>query len=345
MSIPRRAGLHAATGLLLSAGVSLTAPAAGQTAGAAFEVPECSGCSWFKGNTHAHTTESDGDSSPEYVARWYKDHGYDFLVLSDHNTLTDPESLAHLVESGFLLIPGEEVTSSFGEAAVHVNGLNLYDLVEPRKESTLVGTIQANVDGVREGSGVPHINHPNYMWSFGATELGEVERYRLLEIFNGHPGVHNQGGGGYPGMEEIWDVLLTRGKRVYGIAVDDAHHFQGEFSRDRVNPGRGWVMVQAPRLEATAIMEALESGRFYASTGVVLEEVRIESDRIEIRVQSRGSFRYTTTFIGAGGRLLKTVYGPVAEFSLESPQPYVRAKVMDSGGAIAWVQPVFPNER
>jgi hypothetical protein len=53
--------------------------------------------------------ESDGDSPPEYVARWYKDHGYDFLILSDHNTLTDPETLAHLVDDGFLLIPGEEV--------------------------------------------------------------------------------------------------------------------------------------------------------------------------------------------------------------------------------------------
>ncbi|HUH11456.1 MAG TPA: hypothetical protein VMK65_00035, partial [Longimicrobiales bacterium] len=41
--------------------------------------------SWFRGNTHAHTTESDGDSAPEVVVRWYRDHGYHFLVLSDHN--------------------------------------------------------------------------------------------------------------------------------------------------------------------------------------------------------------------------------------------------------------------
>ncbi len=345
MPIPRRVVTGAPLGLLLSLGVSSPNSVAGQTAEPAFEVPECPGCAWFKGNTHAHTTESDGDSPPEYVARWYKDHGYDFLVLSDHNTLTDPQHLVHITDSGFLLIPGEEVTSSFEDAAVHVNGLNLYDLVEPRQESTLVGTLQANVDAIREGAGVPHINHPNYVWSFGAMELGEVERYQLLEIFNGHPGVHNQGGGGYPGMEEIWDILLTRGKRVYGIAVDDAHHFQGEFSRDRVNPGRGWLMVLAPALEAGAIMEALESGRFYASTGVLLEEVRIRSNQIEIRVRPRGNFRYTTTFIGSGGRVLKTVYGPVAEFDLESPEPYVRAKVVDSGGAVAWVQPVFVEMR
>ncbi len=43
---------------------------------------------WYRGNIHTHTTESDGDAEPEVVAAWYRDHGYDFLVLSDHNHLT-----------------------------------------------------------------------------------------------------------------------------------------------------------------------------------------------------------------------------------------------------------------
>lgn len=330
---------------LLIFAVLFVTPAKAQESHFRFEIPSCQDCSWFKGNTHAHTTESDGDSSPEYVAQWYKAHGYDFLVISDHNVLVDPGTLGHLVDESFLLIPGEEVTSSYGDAAVHLNGLNLHELVSPRKEGTLVATLQANVDVIREHDGIPHINHPNYAWSFGSHELAQVEGYRLLEIFNGHPSVHNQGGGGYPGMEEVWDVLLTRGKRVYGIAVDDAHHFQGEFSRDRINPGRGWVVVKAPALEASAIMEALEEGRFYASTGVELEDVIVEEARLEIRIRTRGSFRYTTTFIGESGRVLKTVHGPVADFELVGPERYVRALVKDSGGAVAWVQPVFVVER
>jgi hypothetical protein len=240
----------------------------------------CQDCSWFKGNTHSHTTESDGDSSPEYVARWYKDHGYDFLVLSDHNALVDPHTLASLMDEGFLLVPGEEVTSSFEGLPVHVNGLNLEEFVEPRREGTLVGTIQANVNAVNEVSGVPHINHPNFGWAFGADELGEVGGYQLLEIFNGHPSVHNHGGGGYSGMEEVWDVLLTQGKRIFGIAVDDAHHFQGEFSRERANPGRAWVVVKASDLGPQALMEGLEKGRFYASTGVELEDVVVTDTRL-----------------------------------------------------------------
>ena len=42
---------------------------------------------WFRGNTHTHTLWSDGDSAPELAVDWYRRHGYQFLVLSDHNIL------------------------------------------------------------------------------------------------------------------------------------------------------------------------------------------------------------------------------------------------------------------
>jgi hypothetical protein len=308
------------------------------------EVPEWSG-SWYKGNTHAHTTESDGDSSPEYVATWYQEHGYDFLVLSDHNVFTDPAALAHLTDSTFLLIPGEEVTASFEDAHVHVNGLNLPDVVEARTAETLVATIQANVDAVREVEGVPHINHPNFRWSFGVEELRQVERYRLLEIWNGHPTVHNEGGGGVPSLEEIWDVLLTGGKRIYGIAVDDAHHFQGEFSADRANPGRGWIAIRAETFDAVTLMTALENGHFYASTGVELADVVVSPDRVSVHVAVDEDFRYATTFIGAEGRVLAETVDNPAVFDLTEDVGYVRAVVRNSRGDVAWTQPVFVRAR
>jgi len=40
---------------------------------------------WWKGNLHTHTFWSDGDDFPEMVADWYREHGYHFLTLSDHN--------------------------------------------------------------------------------------------------------------------------------------------------------------------------------------------------------------------------------------------------------------------
>lgn len=331
---------------VIVAALLLAACAPGRVApqGASFEVPRWQG-TFLKGNTHTHTLESDGDSPPEVVARWYKSHGYRFLVISDHNVFVDPRTLAQLVDSTFLLIPGEEVTASFQRAPVHVNGLNIPGLVAPRSGATLLETVQANVDAVREALGVPHINHPNFRWAIPAEVLAQVRNDRLLEIFNGHPDVHNLGGGGTPGMEAVWDSLLTLGLRIYGIAVDDAHNFTGEFSPRRANPGRGWVAVRAPRLEARAIMEALEAGWFYASTGVELRDIVVTPRRLEVHIAPRGDFRYTTTFIGESGRVLGTSTANPAVYELAGPSRYVRAKVVDSGGAAAWVQPVFAAVR
>ncbi|MDG2282031.1 MAG: CehA/McbA family metallohydrolase [Longimicrobiales bacterium] len=309
-----------------------------------FDLPSWSG-RWFKGNTHAHTTNSDGDSTPDYVAAWYKEHGYDFLVLSDHNVFTDPATLAHLVDDSFLLIPGEEVTSSFDSASVHVNGLNLPHLVEARQAETLIATIQANVDAIREVDGVPHINHPNFRWSFGAEELAQVEHDRLLEIWNGHPTVHNDGGGASPSLEEIWDILLTGGKTIFGIAVDDAHHFQGEFHPDRANPGRGWVAVRAAALDAAELMASLEAGHFYASTGVELVEIAVRPTSLEVHIAQDRDFRYVTMFIGASGEILLETEDNPAVFQLTEDVGYVRARVSNSRSDYAWTQPVFVTRR
>ena len=46
---------------------------------------------WYRGNVHTHTLWSDGDSAPEAVVDWYAAHGYDFLVISDHNILPEGE--------------------------------------------------------------------------------------------------------------------------------------------------------------------------------------------------------------------------------------------------------------
>lgn len=54
---------------------------------------------WWKGNTHTHTWWSDGDSPPENVAAWYRENGYQFLVLSDHNRMQE-----HAIARGTLAL-------------------------------------------------------------------------------------------------------------------------------------------------------------------------------------------------------------------------------------------------
>src|SRR5262245_44322402 len=106
---------------------------------------------WYKGNTHTHTLNSDGDSTPDEVVRWYREHGYNFLVLTDHNYLTAVDGLnaVHGAADKFLVVRGEEVTSSVASKAVHVNGLNLDTLVTQSTAGSVLAAIQENVDGIR----------------------------------------------------------------------------------------------------------------------------------------------------------------------------------------------------
>ena len=77
---------------------------------------------WYKGNLHTHTFWSDGDAPPEIAVAWYKDRGYDFLALSDHNILSVGEKWIKVLDKD----PGgwppsmtkaklEDVRDRFGE--------------------------------------------------------------------------------------------------------------------------------------------------------------------------------------------------------------------------------------
>jgi hypothetical protein len=298
---------------------------------------------WFKGNTHTHTLNSDGDSTPDEVVRWYREHGYQFLVLTDHNFLTSIEGLnaLHGADDRFLLIRGEEVTDRFGDKPLHVNGLDLGRIVQPQGGQSVVDVLQRNVDAIRKERAVPHINHPNFRWAITPDELRQVRNTKLFEIYNGHPQVNNVGGGGVPGLEEIWDALLSNGQIIYGIAVDDAHVFKQPGNPNVAGPGRGWVVVRAARLDAASLMEALERGDFYASTGVVLDEVRADAKSLTVTVKADSWSKYRIQFIGRQGRVLQEVAEPTATYAMVGDEGYVRARVLESNGRYAWVQPVM----
>jgi hypothetical protein len=328
--------------LLAALGVAGAARSAAVGIEPAQPPPDRASWRWYKGNTHTHTLASDGDSTPEEVTRWYKDQGYQFLVLSDHNVLVETAALSRQFASPeqFLLVPGEEVTDAFDKKPLHINGLNVNRLVEPQHGASVFDTVQRNVDAIRDAAGVPHINHPNFGWAITADELQRLERYRLLEIFSGHPLVNNHGGGDAHGMEEVWDQLLRAGRRVYGIAVDDAHYFKRPWDSRAPRPGKGWVVVRAPRLDAAALMASLEAGEFYASTGVEFDDYRADSTAIAVRVRPLGDTRYRIVLIGPGGAI-ETVPGTAARFTLAGRTGYARVVVTDSNGATAWGQPIF----
>lgn len=251
---------------------------------------------WVRGNTHTHTTESDGDSPPEAVAEWYKSHGYNFLVLSDHNTLTDTAKHQSVQTDDFILIPGEEVCIwSYGKH-VHMTAIDIRETIHPREGKSLADTIQQNVNLINNGKGLAQINHPNFVWAFDHRELSQVQGYSLMEVFNGHPDVNNQGSPAHIPVEQVWDILLSQGKDVYAVASDDAHHLL-DFSSNHANPGRGWIYVKVNELTQSEVIDNIRKGNFYASVGVELEDYSAEDGKIIVKVKTEEGANYRIRFI------------------------------------------------
>ena len=304
--------------------------------------PQAASLLWFKGNLHTHTLNSDGDSTPDDVVRWYREHGYNFLVLTDHNYLTSVDGLnaLHGADGKFLVVKGEEVTDRLGDKPIHVNGLNPDRFIKPPGGATVAGMVQNMIDAIRSAGGVPSVNHPNYGWAISPDELAGLQRTRLFEVFNGHPLVNNLGGGGVPGLEETWDRVLSSGRLLYGIAVDDAHYFKRPEDKTAPRPGFGWVYVRASRLDARTLIEALERGEFYSSTGVELQSLVTSATAMTITVRTERQSKYRIQFIGRQGRVLSETTTSPATYTFTGSEGYVRAKVIESNGKLAWMQPV-----
>ena len=298
---------------------------------------------WYKGNIHTHTTESDGDAEPEKVVSWYRRHGYDFLVLSDHNHRTMFEYAAG--KRRFrrpLMIPGEEISANIknGSVPIHLGGIGITRVVEPIDAGEVVATIQANVNAILEAGGIASINHPNYKWAFDHEAIRRVAGASLLEVFNGHPVANVYGAPGKFSYDEIWDGVLSAGRAIFGVATDDAHRYH-DFEPKMSNPGRGWVVVRSAAFTSDAIVDSLASGDFYSSTGVTLSELVTSQDSVSLKIEQEFQMIYSTRFIGKNGAVLAEVAGLEAAYDINGDEGYVRAVVVSSGNTRAWTQPVF----
>jgi hypothetical protein len=237
---------------------------------------------WYKGNLHAHTIQSDGDSTPYDAMAWYKRNGYQFLAITDHNAFTDPAPIDTNPNDGFLLVGSEEITNS---RTVHVNAIGISQVIPASIAATVTEILAANLAAIRAQGAIPLINHPNYGWAFTAKEMLPLQAPFLLEIASGHPLVNHAGDGRSASSEQMWDQLLSAGIRVFAAAVDDVHNFRDEFTQERASPGRAWVMVRASSLTRESILLALSAGDFYASTGVLLTDVRSSPESLTIEIK------------------------------------------------------------
>ncbi len=279
---------------------------------------------WFKGNVHTHTTESDGHLSPREVADFYRESGYDFLVLTDHERASNPSPLSR---DEFLVFTGLETSPL--EEDHHIVGIGIKEIGPFSRKNT----VQESIDALRDMDAYVFLAHP--YWS-ALTEkdvlgLGGIDG---LELYN--TGCEVEKGRGFSTVH--WDNLLSAGMRLSGLAVDDAHRYTNDA------PG-GWIWVKSAKLTETAILEAIRNGFFYASTGPRILDVDIREGTVSvltspcevITFHSKGPTGSSNTRVGEG--MLHH-----AQHKLRPENEYIRIECVDGGGRRAWTNPIYTDK-
>jgi hypothetical protein len=287
---------------------------------------------WFKGNLHTHSTLSDGELSPEAVLAWYRGQGYHFLALTDHDLL----ARARQVAQDFITIGGIEVEGIDPDSGLyHLIGLGATS--QPDLGVRQVFPMQEAVRRLLAVSRLAVLAHP--YWS------GQMSKDLLapdgcvgLEILNG--GCEVDAGRGYSTVH--WDDVLAAGRRIWGLAVDDAHWLDG--SKDA---GLGWIWAKAPVLSEKAILDALEQGYFYASSGPQIHDVQWDEAHSEVCL--RCSPAAWIDFVGDGWRSHR-ITAPVGQdlteacYHPQEGQRYLRVACRGIQGGWAWSNPMFLDE-
>lgn len=276
------------------------------------------GGQWLRGNLHTHTTRSDGDRPIQAVIDDYAARGYDFLMISDHDTLTGDEQYATCDAQSMLLIPGNEISDN-GPHLLHVGA---EQRLEPAADR------QGVIDAVQASQGFVIVNHPNWQPDFDHCPINLLQQwngYAGLEIYNGTIGRL----AGSPYATNKWDMLLSRGRRVWGYANDD-HHLAG------VDVGLGWNMTYLTDRSVAAVIEALKHGRFYASTGVLI--TRIEVSGMRVTLETANADRIIA--VGDHGHRIVTQDGSMMQLVVPAESTrYVRFECWGAGEQFAWTQP------
>lgn len=271
-----------------------------------------------RGNLHSHSRQSDGAAEPQAVIDAYAAKDFGYLMFSDHDVHTEAEQLARWDAKGLTLIPGCEV-SAHGPHLLQVGGAAR---AEPREDR------QAVIDAIVAGGGLAVLNHPNWFadhdhWK--QEQLLALERYAGIEIYN-HVITELPGS---PYATDRWDRLLGRGRRIWGFANDDSHALG--------HVGFAWNTAFPDAPGAAGVCAALQAGRFYASTGVTIDRITVDGNRIAIA--ARDAERIVAVL--DWGKRGTVVDGQELVYEVPETVSYVRFECYGSRDRRAWSQPIF----
>lgn len=258
----------------------------------------------------------------------------------------------------FIMLPAEEITAeAANKRTIHINAINLLEVIAPAKGETVVEVIAKTTAAVRAQAArtgrqvLIHVNHPNFRWGVTAEDLAAITGDRFFEVWNGHSGVNGDGQASRPSTDEIWDIASTLRMvgfgmpPLFGLGTDDSHDYHDDTIGSM--PGRGWVMVRAARLTPESLIKALGEGDFYSSSGVTLDEIAFDpaSGRLSLRIAPSEGESFTTRFIGTRkganikGTPRKDKDGKVVETTLD----YTLAGTPPIGEVLATVDGPAPS--
>ena len=183
--------------------------------------------SWYKGNTHLHSTQSDGGMSFAQIADLYATAGYDFLFRTDHWVASDVAA----DESPYplLWIDGVELDGTDPNGAMY-HVVCLGALKGMHRERGLLPCME---DALAQGA-VMVLAHPH--WCANSTDDALRYPFHGVEVYNHVCHWLNGKSGGLI----HWDALLSRNPSALAFAVDDAH-----LRPEHPGWNGGWIVVNA----------------------------------------------------------------------------------------------------
>lgn len=281
---------------------------------------------WYKGNTHVHSTASDGGKTFVELAEMYGAAGYDFVFRTDHWVLSDVASEQSDAASGLLWLDGVELHGHDDTGApYHVVCLGTFHGIDRQ-----MGLLPA-MEMARAQGGLLILAHPH--WCGNTWDDALRWGFDGVEIYNHVCHWLNGKGNGLV----YWSAMLSRFPNTLGLAADDAH-----ICPEHPGWNGGWVMVNAPARSREAIGQAIRAGHFYSTCGP--EFYSIAYDGAAVRVETSPVQFVRLVGPAHHGQRIGSFDGSVVEgaaFEVPDGWPYAYLEIEDALGRRAWTNPLF----
>lgn len=231
----------------------------------------------YKANLHCHSTVSDGRFTPEELKNMYKAKGYHAIAFTDHRAcVPHPE----LTDESFVALTGIE--NAFGikkSTSVHICGIARDPMTEekcPDEPMDDVSHINAGIQRLKAKNYITALNHPR--WSgMSAETIAAIDEVSNIEVVNGFEMIQD----GYGDSSACYEFELRRGRKAFPIATDDSHR-EGKPGEPGYEYFQGFTVLKAPLLTYDSLINALDSGSFFASTGPMIRELWVENNILHV---------------------------------------------------------------